>query len=80
MIRSWGEYAAEVIAEVIAEQPGAARKRRCGSGSRQAYPFGERRMWPYKAWLREVRLALRREYGTGQGTRYSDERQEALVL
>jgi uncharacterized protein (TIGR02996 family) len=31
---------------------------------RDAYPFGERRGWPYKAWLREQRIALGPKAGT----------------
>jgi len=75
----WGEYAAEVIAAVMAEHRGAPEAEMRTHLS-AAYPFGQRRYYPYECWLRQVRIALRREYGTGEGTRYADERQGALPL
>jgi len=50
---TWREIAAPIIAEIIAEHGPD------GPGLRQAlidaYPFGERSMWPYKAWLAEIK-------------------------
>lgn len=54
---SWRAHAARVIAKVIQEvgtdDPKALRK-----ALREAYPFGERKYWPYKVWLDEVRRQL----------------------
>jgi hypothetical protein len=78
-VRSWGERAAEVIAGVIAEHRGAPEAEMRGHIA-AAYPFGERRLWPYRAWLKAVRIALHREYGTGEGTRCAEERQPEMGL
>ena len=48
----WRRRAYSVIREVLAEvgrDPKALRL-----ALRTAYPFGERRYWPYKVWLSEV--------------------------
>lgn len=43
-----------IIAEVLRETEGLPEKE-IRQALTAAYPFGERRMWPYKAWLAEVR-------------------------
>lgn len=49
----WRGKAAPVITQVVFRigrgDPKALRR-----ALRQAYPFGERRGWPYKAWLAEI--------------------------
>lgn len=49
----WRETARAVVEKCVREvglsdRPALRRK------LRDAYPFGERRMWPYKVWLSEV--------------------------
>lgn len=54
---SWRDAARPVIVEVILrvgfKDPKALRK-----ALRDAYPFGERAHWPYKAWLAEIRAQI----------------------
>ena len=54
---TWRQRAAPIIADTIArvgrDDPKALRK-----ALRDAYPFGERANYPYKAWRDEVRAQL----------------------
>lgn len=54
---SWREEAAPIIARVIREvgtaDPPALRK-----ALREAYPWHQRRMWPYKVWLSEIQRQM----------------------
>jgi len=56
-MKTWRDSAGPKIAEVIArvgtEDPKALRK-----ALREAYPYGERKYWPYKVWLSEIRRQL----------------------
>lgn len=55
----WSERARETIAQVDAVLPpdaGFAERRKA---IRDAYPFGERAYWPYKAWCKAVRAYLK---------------------
>jgi hypothetical protein len=55
--RTWrssaGPKIARVIAEVGTEDMKALRK-----ALREAYPYGERKYWPYKVWCDEIRRQL----------------------
>lgn len=52
MSLSWRDSAMEVMYTVYAEQSNAgANPQQIADAIDQAYPFGERRHWPYKAWL-----------------------------
>ena len=57
---SWRDIAAPLIAQVIAqygpEDSPALRK-----ALRDAYPFGERKYFPYKVWLDEIRKQIGRQ-------------------
>lgn len=57
---SWSDIARKTIARVHAALPEdisfTARKK----AIREAYPFGERSYWPYKAWCKAQREYLRR--------------------
>jgi hypothetical protein len=53
----WRGIAAPIIAETIKANKGKTRKE-IKAALREAYPFGERRMWPYKVWLSEIRNQL----------------------
>ena len=57
MTRTWRKHAAPIIARVIAEHQGDSEKD-IRTALRAAYPYGERRMWPYKVWCAEVRRQL----------------------
>lgn len=62
----WRLRARQVVALVLRETQGqdeaAIRK-----ALREAYPFGERKYWPYKVWLDEIRRQ-RSSGGRGRGT------------
>jgi hypothetical protein len=49
--------AAPIVADVIARH-GRERTPELTKALRDAYPFGERRYWPYKAWLAEIKRQL----------------------
>ena len=50
----WRREARKVIQDLVVRYEGLADEdlRKVISA---AYPFGERRLWPYKCWLREVK-------------------------
>ena len=56
---TWRERARPIIAQVVLDvgfkDGGALRK-----ALTAAYPFGDRKGWPYKAWLAEVRQQVGR--------------------
>lgn len=54
---SWYEHALSVVRRTVAENPTleGAELRKAVS---EAYPFGEREMWPYKAWCKAVSKVL----------------------
>jgi len=54
---TWAMHAQAVIDRVLSQMPGAnlAEKRRA---LHDAYPYGQRRHWPYKVWCRQVRISL----------------------
>jgi hypothetical protein len=65
----WTSDAAEVIAHVhegLAEGATLAERKRAVD---QAFPFGERRRWPYRAWLNARRRYLVRYGYTKPGQR-----------
>lgn len=48
----WAHTADEVLAEIFVRgRPAPTREQ-----LRDAYPFSERRYWPYKVWLRQVKV------------------------
>ena len=54
---SWRRHARPIIARVLKETQGqdeqAVRK-----ALKEAYPFGERKYWPYKVWCDEVQRQM----------------------
>lgn len=54
---SWRDVASPIIAAVIDANPGKDRKE-LRKLLREAYPFVERRYFPYKVWCDEVRIQL----------------------
>ena len=54
---TWREYAAPIIARVIAEHAGDSEQE-IRAALREAYPYGQRAMWPYKVWCAEIRRQL----------------------
>ena len=61
---SWRERAAPIIRQVIASEPENLRK-----ALRDAYPFGARKMWPYKIWCDEIRRQLGKKQPLGTRTK-----------
>lgn len=59
---TWRMTASEVIADALKE---AKAQDLAGDEMwkyvRKAYPFGQRKHWPYKAWLIELRKARKKE-------------------
>lgn len=49
----WRNQARPIIERVLAETRGKPEKE-VALALRAAYPFGQRKMWPYKVWLDEV--------------------------
>lgn len=54
----WRDAARPIIRQVIESSPHDEKIVR--ANLRAAYPFGEREMWPYKCWCREVKEQLKR--------------------
>lgn len=57
---SWSDTARETIARVHAELPEDISFKDRKAAINAAYPFGERRYWPHKAWCKARREYLRR--------------------
>lgn len=55
--QTWRDEAAPIIARVI-ERVGRDDLTALRRALRDAYPWGERRCWPYKVWCDEVRIQL----------------------
>ncbi len=51
----WRSLAAPIVAAVLEETKGQTEKE-IRKALREAYPFGDRVNWPYKAWLKEVHI------------------------
>ena len=56
----WGERAREVIAAVHRTMPPDLPLKERTAAIDAAYPFGQRELWPYEAWLKARREYLRR--------------------
>jgi len=54
MTRTWRQVAAPIIFNVLRETEGRS-EREIRKALRAAYPFGERKHFPYKTWLDEIR-------------------------
>lgn len=64
---SWDVISCRTIERVIRENQGADLKTLRKRIS-EAYPFGQRKYWPYKCWCREVKKALKdREFREKMG-------------
>ena len=48
------QYCAHIIYRVLQHTKGLSEKE-IKKALRDAYPFGERKYWPYKVWLDEIR-------------------------
>jgi len=53
----WRDHCRLIIVKVIAET-GRDDMKKLRKALREAYPYGERKMWPYKVWCSEVRKQL----------------------
>lgn len=52
---TWSTSSDQVLAEVFARLPAGATDKERDLAIREAYPFGQRKYFPYKAWLARVR-------------------------
>lgn len=59
----WTDHSNAVIRGVLDTLPTGATEEEARKALSASYPFGERAMHPYKAWLKAVKTALAREYG-----------------
>lgn len=76
--RTWREIAAPIIRDVLAQHAGADPSTIL-KALREAYPFGEREMWPYKVWCDEIRVQTGKKTRRIPGRRhYTDEKQLTL--
>ena len=53
----WREHCSPIIAQVI-EDTGKDDMKKLRKALRDAYPYGERKMWPYKVWCSEIKRQL----------------------
>jgi len=53
----WREHCRPIIEKVIAEI-GTDDRKKLRKVLKDAYPYGERKMWPYKVWLSEIKKQL----------------------
>lgn len=71
---TWRARAEPLVRRVLDETMGQPERDR-RAALRAAYPFGERRMWPYKCWLAEIRRQLgRRDEPRGPRLVFPDEK------
>lgn len=54
---TWRDSARPIIQRVLKDTLGQPEKE-IRKAIREAYPFGERKYWPYKVWCDEVKLQL----------------------
>jgi hypothetical protein len=54
---TWRDTAAPIIADVIARH-GTEDMKALKKHLSAAYPFGERKYWPYKVWMDEIKVQL----------------------
>lgn len=59
----WRRRSKAVIAKVLLELGPGRNAVTAAKALRDAYPFGERKHWPYKVWLEEVNAALGVSFG-----------------
>ena len=60
MGKSWRDIARPIISKVLAENRGLDDVA-IGKALRDAYPFGERARYPYKIWLDEIKVQLKKK-------------------
>lgn len=52
--QTYREVSAPIVAEVV-RRVGLADRKALREVLREAYPFGEREHWPYKAWIAKIK-------------------------
>ena len=76
--KTWRDYAKPIINRVIREV-GTDDKKKLRKALRDAYPFGERRYYPYKVWLDGIKIQLgEKKRGPGRWPRKDDPRQKKM--
>ena len=53
----WRKHCAPIIDRVITET-GTKDMKKLRKALKEAYPYGERKRWPYKVWLSEIKKQL----------------------
>lgn len=56
-MKTWRERCKPIIAEVIAKNKGKTEKD-IRQALSEAYPFGQRKHYPYKVWLDEIKVQM----------------------
>lgn len=73
---AWRDKAAPIIATVLRRTAGQGEKE-IAKALHDAYPFGERSMWPYKIWLDEI--ARQRGKTTGRMNKNKHDRRGRIL-
>ncbi len=55
---AWREHCSPIIAEVI-QEVGTDDMKALRKALKEAYPYFERKYWPYKVWCSEIRRQLK---------------------
>lgn len=58
MYQTWREHCSPIITEVI-QRVGTEDMKALRKALRDAYPYGEKRYFPYKTWCSEIRRQLK---------------------
>lgn len=53
----WKTISIKTIEKVLSENKGKTEAE-IRKALHYAYPFGERKMWPYKVWLKEIKIRM----------------------
>lgn len=60
MVRTWRDIAKPIIRQVLKDTEGKTEKE-IKKALREAYPWGQRAMHPYKIWCDEIKVHVERE-------------------
>jgi len=62
-MKTWREHCSPIIRRIILEV-GTEDMKKLRKVLRDSYPYGEKKFWPYKVWLSEIRKQIHFEAGT----------------
>ena len=73
-MKSWRDIARPLIANTLKDNEGKTEKE-IRKALKDAYPFGERAMHPYKIWLDEIKVQMgKRKFGVKNKTINPDQK------